>query len=364
MTPAPSFFFRASRVALLALGVLLAYAFLPAVGTALLLLFAALLLGILLHGLAEAVEQKTGMGHGWALGLVIVLILLLLALIGWLIGPSIAEQVRLAADRAPGLVDRMQTRLEDVGFSMSQLSGLGRQALGGVQTFFGTVLGALVNTFIVLFGGVFLAATPSPYKTGIVKLFPRRHQERVREVLRAEGHALRRWLIGRGISMLVLGVFTGVGLMLFGVPLALTLGVLAAVSSFVPYIGGFVWLLVGMGAALATGDTQDVYVVAGVYLAAQAIESNVLLPLVQRRTTDILPLVLIGAQLMLGTLAGALGVLVATPLAVAVVVLVQMGYVQSVLGNRIHVLGAGSRDDDGSDGPPPDEDPLETGKSD
>jgi predicted PurR-regulated permease PerM len=364
MTADSTFFHRLSRAGLLLLAVLLGFVLLRAVGSVLLLLFAALLLGLLFEGLADALAKKTGMGHGWALAIVLILIALGLAGVGWLIGPQVAEQVRTTAEKAPEYVQTVETRIEELGVPSGALGRAGEQVMSLAQTLVGTVTGALVNTFILLFGGIFLAATPKPYFDGVVKLFPSRHHERVEQILRSTGHALRRWLIGRGISMLILGVFTGLGLMLFGVPLALTLAVLAALLSFIPYVGGFVWLVVGAGAALATGSTSDLYAVVGVYLAAQAIESNLLLPLVQRRTTDILPFVLIAAQLTLGTLAGGLGVLVAAPLAVATLVIVQMAFVQDTLGNPVHVLGATSRSEDHSDGPLPEEEPLETASRD
>ena len=360
MTANDTFFYRLSRTAWVAIAVLLAFVFVPAIGHVLLLLFAALLLGLLFEGLADGVRRRTTLSQGWSLGVVLALVLLLLASVFWLIGPRVVEQARTIASQAPQYVETIEERLEAWGIASVVLERSGSQAASLAQQMMGTVTSGIVNTFILVFGGIFLAATPKPYFDGVVKLLPARHHERAREVLRATGHALRRWLIGRGISMLILGGLTGLGLMLFGVPLALTLAILAALLSFIPFVGGFLWLLIGVGAALAAGTTSDVYAVVGIYAAAQFVESNLLMPLVQRRTTDILPFVLIASQLILGTMAGGLGILVAAPLAVATLVLIQMLYVQDTLGNPVHVLGAGSRSHDRSDGPLPEEEPLET----
>lgn len=51
------------------------------------------------------------------------------------------------------------------------------------------------------------------------------------------GQTLRWWLLGRWVSMAVVGLLTAVGLWVLGVPLALTFGLLAAVLTFVPYLG-------------------------------------------------------------------------------------------------------------------------------
>ncbi len=353
--------YRLGQIALVALAVLLAFVFVPAIGQVLLLLFAALLLGLLFSGLADELRRRTPLSSGWSLGVVIAGVLAGLGGLFWLIGPSVAEQVQKIIEQAPQYAQTIEERLEAWGIGASVLERVSGETSGMVRRMVGTFSSAVVNTFVLLFGGIFLAVTPKPYFDGIVKLLPSRYHTRTHEVLLATGHALRRWLIGRGISMLILGVLTGLGLMLFGVPLALTLAILAALLSFIPYVGGFIWLIVGAGAALATGTTGDLYAVVGIYAAAQFVESNLLMPLVQRRTTDILPFVLIASQLILGTLAGGLGILVAAPLAVATMVLIQMLYVQDTLGNPVHVLGAGSRSADHSDGPLPEEEPLETG---
>ena len=335
MTTNDTFFYRLSRTAVAAIAVLLTFVFVPAIGHVLLLLFAALLLGLLFEGLADGIRRRTPLSQAWSLGVVLAFVVLLLAGLFWLIGPSVVEQARTIAGQAPQYVETIESRLEAWGIASVVLERSGRQAAGLAQQMMGTLTSGIVNTFILVFGGVFLAATPKPYFDGVVKLLPARHHERTREVLRSVGHALRRWLLGRGISMVILGILTGIGLMIFGVPLALTLAVLAALLSFIPFVGGFIWLLVGVGAALATGTTSDVYAVIGIYAVAQFVESNLLMPLVQRKTTDILPFILIASQLILGTLAGGLGILVAAPLAVATLVLIQMVYVQDTLGNPV-----------------------------
>jgi len=80
--------------------------------------------------------------------------------------------------------------------------------------------------------------------------------------------------------------------------------------------------------------------VLGLMMLVQFLESYLITPLIQKRAVSIAPVLLISAQLLMGTAAGILGVLVATPFTVMVVVLVQLLYVEDMLGDRdVEVLG-------------------------
>jgi predicted PurR-regulated permease PerM len=76
-----------------------------------------------------------------------------------------------------------------------------------------------------------------------------------------------------------------------------------------------------------------------VFGIVQTLESYVITPLVQQRAVSLPPVILITAQIAMGVLAGATGVLLAAPLAVVVIVLLQMLYVEDVLGDSVRVLG-------------------------
>src|SRR5690606_13068631 len=91
----------------------------------------------------------------------------------------------------------------------------------------------------VLYLGLFLAAAPGKYRRGVVSLFPKPRRGRADEVLLQLGRALQGWLLGQLIAMLLVGLLTGVGLALIGIPLAFVLGIIAGLSEFVPIIGPF-----------------------------------------------------------------------------------------------------------------------------
>jgi predicted PurR-regulated permease PerM len=138
--------------------------------------------------------------------------------------------------------------------------------------------------------------------------------------------------------MAVVGFLTAVGLWVAGIPLAFVLGLIAALLSFVPYIGPIASVVPAALVALAESPTKVLYVFI-IYGVVQLLESYLITPLIQERAVSIPPAVLISAQVIMGILAGAIGVLMATPLAVVLIVLVQMLYLADVLGDPVSTLG-------------------------
>ena len=84
---------------------------------------------------------------------------------------------------------------------------------------------------------IYLASEPRFYSAGLTRFFPIPKRQRVGEVLDSIYETLRWWLIGKAGSMIFIGVLTWIGLSILGVPLALTLALLAGLLSFIPNFG-------------------------------------------------------------------------------------------------------------------------------
>ena len=80
--------------------------------------------------------------------------------------------------------------------------------------------------------------------------------------------------------------------------------------------------------------------VAALYASVQLVESYLITPLIQQKAVSLPPALLITVQILLGLWGGILGLLLATPLAVATIVAIQMIYVEDVLGDEIEVMGS------------------------
>ena len=147
------------------------------------------------------------------------------------------------------------------------------------------------------------------------------------------GETLINWLLGKLFSMTVVGVLTALGLWALGIPLIGVLSLLAGLLSFIPNFGPILALIPAVLVALLEGPDQALYV-AGLYVLVQAVESNLITPLVQQRLIEMPPALILVAQVLMGTLVGGLGVMLATPVVAILMVLVKMLYIQDGLGDK------------------------------
>jgi predicted PurR-regulated permease PerM len=199
----------------------------------------------------------------------------------------------------------------------------------------GGVLGAMGEALLVILVGIYLAADPAPYVHDVVRLFPPHRRLRTAHIMNAMATALQRWLIGMALDMLFVGVATGLGLWIVGVPQPFALGVLTGISVFVPYIGPAIASLLGLLLALSVSPTLALY--AGiVYAIALTVEGNVTQPLLQRWAVSLSPVVNLLAIVAFGIIFGPWGAVLGTPMAVAVSVLIRMAYVEDVLEGGQH----------------------------
>jgi predicted PurR-regulated permease PerM len=132
------------------------------------------------------------------------------------------------------------------------------------------------------------------------------------------------------ISAAIVGCLTWLGLWLLGIPIALVLALIAAVLTFIPNIGPLMSLVPAVLIAASEGLGTALAVVA-LYMGVQAVETYLITPVIQQRTVDLPPVVILMAQIVMGILFGMLGVALAMPLAAAIMVLVKELWVKDRL---------------------------------
>lgn len=311
----------------------------------LLLLFAGLLFGSFLDAAARGLAYLLPVGRGWRLALACVL---LAAAAAWLLawgGYNLAAQ----ADGLIGVISdqlrALRGELRAIGVAPPQSSGeeggprtLARLLLPDPSTLFGTAYSAvslatgwLGNAIVVVFVGLFAAADPGAYRRGVLALLPRDRRGRVGEVLDEMAAVLRWWLVGQLVAVVLIALSTWAGLALIGMPGAFLLGLQAGLVNFIPYLGPVI-AAVPIGLAAMAQGTAMVLWAMGVHLVVQTVEGYALAPLIQRRAVDLPPVLTLAAVAVFGTLFGALGVALATPLVAVIKVAVQRLYVEDRLG--------------------------------
>ncbi|HEX5376951.1 MAG TPA: AI-2E family transporter [Phenylobacterium sp.] len=304
-----------------------------------LMAFAAVLVGVLLNALAGSLQKRVGLGRMTALTLAVVVVAVTLVLMVWGFGSQAEAQLANLSDLLPRAWRDLHQRLGGSPAGALMLReldgwlGSGRWLVGLGPQMATNVAASVAGAVIVVFAGLYLAYHPQSYLAGFLLLFPREARARAAQVMAACDEALRHWLVGQLFSMALVGVTTGVGLALVGVPAPIALGMIAGVGQFVPVVGPMAATIPGLLTALAVGPETFAWA-AGVYLVSSQVEANLITPLMMRQMAQLPMAVTLFAVLAMGVLLGPLGVLLATPLAVVLYVFVNMVYVQDVLGEK------------------------------
>jgi predicted PurR-regulated permease PerM len=304
------------------------------------LVFAAVLLAIGLDGLACGLARHTPLSRGWALLVVFLVIVLLVALLGMLVVPQVLEQIDKMWSQLTDFLERLAQQLAEYGWARQLLGGEQNpgdvaDAAGGVaEQVAGAALaiaGAAASFVILLAITIFAAANPALYRRGFLKLLPAKFRDRVDDTLSVTAHALRWWFLGQLVSMVLLGVTVSVGLFFIGIELWLALGLITALLTFIPFLGpliaGVPIVIVGFAEGAQIGVIVLVF-----YLLVQNIEGNFIVPLIHQRAVHLPPALLIGVQVLLGVLFGAVGLILAAPLTVVAMVGVKKLWVEDTLG--------------------------------
>jgi predicted PurR-regulated permease PerM len=306
--------------------------------------FAGILIANLLRTPSEWLSHKTGIAPNWYVGAITVLLIAAIALGTWQMAPRIAAQFGELAEGLADALSRLQEGIESgLGIDLAEdfFSNVGDQdgpqfipmVLGQVTGIITGALGAVVNVVVILFLGFYLALHSRFYVEGFVRLFTIKSRPRVTEIVEETGVTLRWWLFGQLITMVIVGVITTIGLWLLDIPLAGTLGLIAGLLEFAPYIGPILAAVPALLIAFTQSPMDALYVLL-LFTAIQQVEGYVISPIVQKRAVRLPPALTIFAQLLIGILFGLFGLLLATPLVAASMVIVRMAYIEDVLERR------------------------------
>lgn len=316
----------------------------------LLMLFGAVVIASIFRAVADGIGRVTRL-PGWASTALAILLVLggLVSLIA-MFGSHIGQEMQLLWDKLPAAWEAFEQRIGDFGLGnqLEQLAASISTPGGGSLSGFGRTLlsigSGIADLVVVIFAGIYLATQPKFYRTGVIKLVPQERRKVAAEAMLESERALRLWLMGQVIAMVVVGLTIGIGLWLIGMPSALALGLLAGLLEFIPFAGPFIAAVPAVLLALAMGPEVTLWVIL-LYLGVQQIEGTLLTPMIQQYAVDLPGVVLLFALIGFGTLFGTLGVILAAPLAVVTLVLVKRLYVIETLHTDTPMPGDGKGKD-------------------
>jgi predicted PurR-regulated permease PerM len=306
----------------------------------LLVFFAAVFISVFFSGMGRFLEKHTRFGYQACVAFALIGLLQLIVLAGLIVGPAVADQSTNFSDALPKAYHQLidQVKVSQWG---GHLYAAAQRAMDAskdsnwqsAMKFAGLTIHGLGGLIFAVVIGIFLAFEPELYRAGFLNLFPAPRRKRMGEVLDELGFTLWWWLMGQLVTMATMGIFIGIGLALLGVPLAGTLGLIAAILSFIPSLGMIIAVIPAIMLGLTISPAMGLWV-ALLYLGVQIVEANLVTPLVQRKAISLPPAFVLGSELLMGLLLGGAGLAFATPLVAVVLVLVNMLYIQDVLGER------------------------------
>jgi predicted PurR-regulated permease PerM len=284
----------------------------------LLLILGGVVFASMLDGGTRLLGRVLPIGRGWRLAIVSLLAVAFIVATIWLAGVQLSHQAAAFTATVTAQANRILAWAGTHGFTPGdvQLDQLGQQLMGGLGRLTSAVssaIGAVTSLIMIMVIGVFIAVEPRLYERGIAWMLPLRSREPFYRTSSRMGFTLRRLMAGRLLGMAVEGFGTWILLWIGGVPMAALLGLLTGILAFLPNIGaivsGVLIVLVGFSAGVDSG----LWAIA-VYVIVQVVDGYLIVPYVARKTVDLAPAIVLGAQLLFGALFGILGLALADPI--------------------------------------------------
>jgi len=321
------------------LGILVGFILLTWLFQAILLPFVTgLAIAYFLDPVADWMERRR-IGRGWAALWTLLIFAILAVAMLLLLLPVIQSQIVGLAGRLPAIIASLQAWLLSW---LDQLQGvLSAEDFQRLREAMSSELGRGVNLVTGLVKGVFAQGmavfeflslalvTPvvafyllrdwDNIVARLDELVPRQHQDIVRKQARAVDDTLAGFVRGQASVCMLLGLGYGGALALAGLPFGFTVGMMAGLVSFIPYVGSIFGLIASVGLALVEfSDPVRIAIVAAIFIVGQAIEGNFLTPKLVGDKVNLHPVWIIFALFAGGSLMGFVGMLIALPVAAVI----------------------------------------------
>ena len=250
--------------------------------------------------------------------------------------PMFAQQVQEFNRHIPELSMRAQNLMKDINNTSflpdsfrdgvdKALLGMERRVSEALFDFvnnIGNVLNAVFVTFIIPFLAFYILKDFDVFERTVITYVPKSHRKNTVRLMKDIDHALGSYIRGQFLVCLIVGILAYCGYLLIGMPYALLLAGIVAITNVIPYMGPFF----GAAPALLMASTVSLkmmVMVAIVNTACQILEGNIISPQVVGRTLHMHPLLIIFALLVGGEIAGIIGMILAVPIFAACKVIIQ-----------------------------------------
>ncbi len=277
--------------------------------------------------------EKHKWKRGWAIALLYLVIIGLLILLFSFVIPAVKDQIVSLFKSFPGywdqitqkfdefsrsslfdqLKDKLNTNMSDI---MKTLSTKGTSVINSAISSIGSIVGtvtevvlAIVTTPLVLF---YLLKDGKKLPDFLLKMLPVNGRAHTRQVLGEANHQISSYIRGQIIVSLCIGILLFIGYLIIGLPYALTLAIIAACTSIVPYLGPAIAITPAIIISIVTSPWLLIKLII-VWCVVQLLEGKFISPQVMGKTLKVHPITILFVILVAGNLFGVLGVIFAVP---------------------------------------------------
>lgn len=196
---------------------------------------------------------------------------------------------------------------------VSELSKVPEKIYSGTVGVFSGFISVLV-VFSITF---YMTVKENGIKNFIISIVPENHKEYAASLTERIKVKIGKWTRGQLLLMLIIFFLDFIGLSIVGIPYALSLAIFAGVMEIIPYIGPIISAIPGVLLGFMISPLTGLLALL-VYVIVQQFENHIIIPQVMKKAVGLNPIVVILALLVGAKLGGALGAILAVPIATAI----------------------------------------------
>lgn len=258
----------------------------------------------------------------------------LVALLVWAIIPVFTHEINSFVNSLPHTVDALRRKIsaltgnsptkvgQQIQHFVNSYTHHPTKLLGPVASIGKSVAAAVAAIVVVLLTAVYTAINPDPLVGAVVRTVSPARRWQAANILSRLRDAYLGWLRGLIVGMVILGSLTYLGLRLVGLQFAVFFAIFTAIAMIIPYFGALASSILPILYALTISPGKAI-IVAGIYIGAHQVESNMIQPLVMARAVELHPAVVAVGVVAVERLFGFIGLIVAVPILATIRILVQ-----------------------------------------
>lgn len=296
------------------------------------------ILAYILNPLVEILEKKYRTKRIYAVILVYCIIVGILFILAFSVIPSLGKEFRRLVANLPDYIENITSffiTISDNYYAivgdLPMLKGIEEAVLGNIAKLetsivdcFSKAINNAINSFSKLVG---LIVTPiltfyflldkEYFKDKLIKMIPRRYKDEVIDIAYEIDTSVSKFIRGRIIMAIAVGVATTIYLMIFRVDFAVVIGLITMIGDVVPYIGPFMGFIPAVIFAFISSPIKAFWV-SIIFVLVQWAENNILGPKILGGSTGLHPLTILLTIIIGGAIFGVLGMIISVPLVLVI----------------------------------------------